>query len=71
MTKQEQINEQIEMASKVRPLAGWVAIITETKLSKKARKSHIGFRFEKEENAKIGRIIENGDGSISAVVAIA
>lgn len=71
MTRQEKINEQIKMASNNDRNPGWVAIIIESKLTKRARKTWFGFRFERKEDAIIGRTIEHEDGSISTIVAFA
>ena len=50
-----------------------VAIICQTKLSIKARKSYFGFSFRPigHSDAVIGRVITNDDLSVSTVVAIA
>lgn len=71
MITKAEINEQIKASERIARNSGWVAIITATKLSKRARKAHLGFRFEKAEIAKVGMTINNGDGSFSEVLAIA
>lgn len=43
------------------------AIVVESRLSRKARKSWFGFRFAVKESTEIGREIVNGDGSISVI----
>lgn len=46
---------------------GMTAIVTESRLSRKARKSWFGFRFAINEATDIGREIINDDGSISVI----
>jgi hypothetical protein len=67
LTKQERINRQIEKAKRIDCPAGWTAIITSTKIEKLVS---YGFRFEKIDLAKIGRVITNHDGSHSTIEAV-
>lgn len=69
MATQQQIDEQIELSrgKLVRP--GWCVIIRET--TGPWAGSSMGFSFLKSEEAFVGRVIDNGDGSFSEIVAIA
>ncbi len=69
--RQDKINGQVELAKKVNRPDGWVAVVTETRLHKNAKRSHFCFHFEKIEDAIIGRVIENYDGSVSKILVLA
>ena len=71
MTDHQQIEEQATIARKINKPAGWITVITKSKLSANAKKTWFGFRFEKIENANIGRVIRNNDGNFSTIVALA
>lgn len=66
-----ELQNQIEMASKiVARNPGLVAIVTETRLSKNARRTSWGFRFRVNEVAEVGMELSNDDGSFSVVRAV-
>ncbi len=64
------LNEQIKLAAKVQAGTELPAIITESRLSKNARKTFFGFRFAVNESMEIGREIANEDGSFSVIRAV-
>jgi hypothetical protein len=71
MFTKEELNAEIILAKKkVISLTGVQAVIKETKFSKKAKKSWLGFHFEPVGSKKVGDTGVNSDGSLFTVVAV-
>jgi hypothetical protein len=67
-TKPMNLAEATNEARKIQSRhTGSIAIVTENRLSRKARKTWFGFRFAVNEATNIGREIINDDGSISVI----
>lgn len=68
-TREQLISEEIAAAKKVGAKHGMVAIVTESKVSEKSRKTWFGFHFEKANACEIGKTYTRQDGSIFLVIA--
>lgn len=61
------LTDTIKEARRIRSSKNLPAIVTENRLSRKARKTWFSFRFAVNESMEIGREIVNDDGSISII----
>jgi hypothetical protein len=61
------LTDTIAEARRIASRNNGTVIVTESRLSRKARKTWFGFRFAVNEATNIGREIVNDDGSISII----